>query len=332
MPLDGTPLTRPRRQCFAKVAVVTSQAGTQVPARSRVGGLVMVLAAAACFGVLAIIVKIALRAGGQGLPMLAVRYVMAAAILWVVLGVFDRSALAVGRRNIVRIVAMALVGYGFASVCFFVALTRIQASLMEIILFTYPTLVAVASVRMFGEPLTKDRLASLILTFAGVGLTVWAPGVRIDWLGVLIACGAPIGYAGFSLLSYRWRAHFKPEAITAYGLPVAAVPIMLLAGPAAAFKGILSWTPEIWLLVLAMALFPTIAAIGLYVRGVARLGAPAAALAATFEPVVTLVLAAMLLSERLSPTQWVGAALVLAGVAVAEAAPAVRAARAAAEV
>lgn len=285
----------------------------------------MVLVAAACFGVLSIIVKLALARGGAALDMLATRYVIAAAILWVVMGVFNRKALAVGRRNVARAATMGLVGYGFASVCFFTALTRISASLVALILYTYPALVALASVRMFGERLTASRLGALGLTFGGVALAVWAPGARIDALGVLICAGAPLGYAAFSLLGYRWRMDFAPEAITAWGLPVAAVPVLLLAGPVRSVGRIATWEPGVWALVTAMAVVSTIAAIGLYVRGMGRLGAPAAALASTFEPVVTLALAAAVLGERLAANQWVGAALVLVGVGVAEAGPALAA-------
>lgn len=293
----------------------------------------MVLAAAACFGILSIIVKLTLPLAVAGsaslfertavsLEILAVRYFVASAILWVVLGIFRRDVLAQGRRNAARIAGLALVGYGFASVCFFIALTRISASLVALILYTYPTLVAIASVRLFDEPLSKSRVGALVMTFAGVGLAVWAPGMRIDLVGVLICMGAPVGYAAFSLLSYRWRLDFAPEAITAWGLPVAAVPVLALALLMPASRGpvaqVASWGPAVWLAILAMALFPTIAAIGLYVRGQARLGAPAAALASTFEPVVTLALAAALLGERLTSSQWLGAALVLLGVATAE--------------
>lgn len=293
----------------------------------------MVLAAAACFGILSIIVKlilpVALAPGvslfertAVSLELLAVRYFVAASILWIVLGFFRREVLAQGRKHVVRIAGTALVGYGFASVCFFVALTRISASLMALILYTYPTLVAIASVRLFKEPLTRSRVAALVMTFAGVGLAVWAPGMRVDLLGVLIGIGAPVGYAAFSILSYRWRMDFAPEAITAWGLPVAAVPVLALAWLMPASRGpvaqVASWGPAVWLAIVTMALFPTIAAIGLYVRGQARLGAPAAALASTFEPVVTLALAAALLGERLTLSQWLGAVLVLLGVVVAE--------------
>jgi drug/metabolite transporter (DMT)-like permease len=303
----------------------------------------MILAAAVCFGTLSIFVKLAYRlvpampgasagsvavSAATPLTMLVVRYLVAAAVMWAWLGLMRPKALLVGRRNIVRIALMGLAGYGFSSICFFFALTRIDASLMAIILFTYPTLVALASVKLFGERLTPLRSLALLLTFLGVALAVWDPAARMDWLGILIALGAPIGYSAFTLLSFKWRMSFEPEAITAWMLPVTAVPILLLAGPVAAVKSAMSWPPAVWLLVLAMALIPSIGAISLFVRGVARLGAPAAAVASTFEPVATIFLAVVLLGERLTAGRLIGAAFVLVGVAVAEAGPALAVLRA----
>lgn len=281
----------------------------------------MVATAAAFWGTLSILVKIAYRLGAEPLPTLGVRYAVAAALVWLVLGALDRGTLAVGVRNIGRIAVLGLVGYGAASVAFFVALSRIDASLAALILYTYPTMVALVSIRMFGERVSRRMLVALAMTFGGLALALGVRSAPVDPVGVLICLVAPVGYAGFSVLSFKWRLSFRPEAIIAWGLPMATVPILLAAGPQRVAHDVAGWPLAVWLAVAGMALFPTIAAIGLYVRGMARLGPPGAAVAATLEPVVTVVLAVLLLGERLSPVQWAGAALVVAGIAVAQAPP-----------
>ncbi|MDR0589085.1 MAG: DMT family transporter [Spirochaetaceae bacterium] len=55
----------------------------------------------------------------------------------------------------------------------------------------------------------------------------------------------------------------------------------------------------------------------LYARALAALGIPAAALFLNFVPVVTVIAGFFILGERLSPAQWAGAALVIAGVYLA---------------
>ena len=78
------------------------------------------------------------------------------------------------------------------------------------------------------------------------------------------------------------------------------------------------WQLATWGVVGLMVLIPTFAAVALYLAGIKRLGAPQAALVSTLELPFTILLAAALVGERLSPIQWVGAAVVLGGVVMAE--------------
>ena len=73
-----------------------------------------------------------------------------------------------------------------------------------------------------------------------------------------------------------------------------------------------------WELLALIVLIPTFIAVVLYLQGIRGLGASQAALVSTLEPLFTIALAWNLLGERLVPIQFVGAALVLAGVVMAE--------------
>ena len=79
-----------------------------------------------------------------------------------------------------------------------------------------------------------------------------------------------------------------------------------------------AWTGRTWLLLGAIVLVPTFAAVLLYLEGIRGMGPSQAAVVSTVEPVFTIALAALVLGERLTPLQLVGVALVLSGVVVAE--------------
>ena len=68
----------------------------------------------------------------------------------------------------------------------------------------------------------------------------------------------------------------------------------------------------------AIVVVPTFIAIVLYLEGIRGLGPSQAAVISTLEPLFTIVLAGIVLHERLVLIQWVGAALVLSGVVFAE--------------
>ena len=71
----------------------------------------------------------------------------------------------------------------------------------------------------------------------------------------------------------------------------------------------------------AIALFSTVIATSLFLAGLERLGPSKTAIVATVEPVVTLVLATVVLHEPPAWFQTIGAALILAAVMLAQRAP-----------
>jgi drug/metabolite transporter (DMT)-like permease len=65
---------------------------------------------------------------------------------------------------------------------------------------------------------------------------------------------------------------------------------------------------------LAMAIFSTVLPTWMMAEGVGRIGANQASIVSSIGPVSTIVLAALILDEPITPVQVCGAALVLAGV------------------
>jgi drug/metabolite transporter (DMT)-like permease len=73
-----------------------------------------------------------------------------------------------------------------------------------------------------------------------------------------------------------------------------------------------------WAVAVGLAVVPTMLAISLFLAGLPRVGAARAALLSTWEPVVTVGLAVLLLGDRMSPIQVLGGVLVLAAVMVVQ--------------
>jgi len=114
--------------------------------------------------------------------------------------------------------------------------------------------------------------------------------------------------------------------------PLAACVVILgTAGVAntglAAWQGIaLPATATGWLAVSAIALFSTAVAIAAFFAGVAQIGASKASIISTFEPVVTMAFGVGMLGEKVSGTQLLGGAMVLAAVILLAQRPAQKAA------
>lgn len=290
---------------------------------SRRFSLIAVVVSAACFGTLAVLTPLAYDSGAKPLPLLAWRFVIAAVLLGVVATARDRSALRVPISDIGRYSLLALTGYGAASVCFFYALKFADAAVVAVLLYAYPAFVTIIGWVLMGQRATWRQGAAVIVTFAGCALVVGLGqgDASASWQGILLGLGAAVGYTLFNLLSHRWLPGRSRLTMMAYTFGIAA---LLPAVGAIATDGVsglstASWSSTTWILLVAIVIIPTFAAIVLYLEGIRGLGPAQAAVISTLEPIFTIVLAALFLDQHLSLVQLLGAVLVLGGVVTAEA-------------
>ncbi len=282
--------------------------------------LVLVGASAACFGTLGILTRFVYAAGVGPLALLTWRFAAASLLMAAFQLVRDGRSLLVTRGDLGRYALLALTGYGAASLCFFFALPLVGVSVTTVLLYTYPAIVTVIGRLFLGERLTWQRAAAIVLTFAGCALVarVFESAAAVSPLGVLLGLGAGLGYAVFNVLSLRFMSRRPRIVLMAYTFGISAVAIGIVSVVARRSLSVAAWTPTVWVLLLAIVLVPTFAAVILYLEGIRRLGAAQAAIVSTFEPLFAIALSAVFLAERLSATQWVGAAVVLAGVVMSE--------------
>jgi len=282
--------------------------------------LVAVVVSAACFATLAILTGLAYREGATPLPLLAWRFALVTVLMAVYQIVRDPSALLSGAADIGKYAALSLTGYGAASVCFFFALKFATASVVAVLLYTYPAMVALLSAAFFGERLTRNRVVAITLTFVGCALVVGLFSQEVDATlpGILLGLGAALGYSVFNLLSYRVMGGRPRLVLMTYTFGISAVAIGILSVATGGSLSPAAWSPMLWLLLGLIVLIPTFLAVLLYLNGVRRLGPAQAAIVSTTEPLFTIVMAAIFLGERLEPMQLAGAALVVAGVVAAE--------------
>jgi drug/metabolite transporter (DMT)-like permease len=153
-------------------------------------------------------------------------------------------------------------------------------------------------------------VAALALALLGTWLAA-APAVGGGTLfGVILGLLTGLWYAAFLVPLDRLTRGVEPIVATACIVSGAAVTWIAAAALGGGFRfpasAALGWTLG------GIVLFPTILGFALFVAGMRRTGPQVAAILSTFEPVGTLVLAAILLGERLLLRQWTGAGLVVA--------------------
>jgi drug/metabolite transporter, DME family len=165
-----------------------------------------------------------------------------------------------------------------------------------------------------GEQLTRRWALATLAAAAGVALLAGDGGGTVDPGGIALAVTAGAGYATCTVLSKRLITRgAAPEGVMAAGFGGAAVllvPVLLLAGP-----GFLTSAGGLGL-ALYLGAIPTALAYVLFSRGLRGLTSGETATLVLAEPLTAATLGVVALGEQPSGAAGVGAALVLAGLAI----------------
>jgi drug/metabolite transporter (DMT)-like permease len=284
----------------------------------RSSGTLMCLASGATFGAMAVFGKLAYGDGATVGTLLAVRFALAAVVFWTLLLAGDgaREVRALSGRDVGIGLALGACGYAIQAGCYFAALARIDASLLSLLVYTFPAIVAIAAVALGRERIDERRLAALGLSLGGLVLVVAGAGTgALDPLGTALGLGAALVYSAYILVSDGIVGRMGSRVLAALVCTGAAA--SLTAG--SALLGELrpgALTAAGWGWLACLALVSTVGAISLFFAGLRRVGPTTASILATVEPLVTVLLAFLVFGEVLGVVQVVGGALVLAAVLV----------------
>jgi len=291
------------------------------PARMRAvrsSGTLLCLGSGAAFGAMAIFGNLAYGHGATVGTLLSVRFLLAAALFWalVLAGGAAREVRALGARDVGVGLALGACGYALQAGCYFAALERIDASLLSLLLYTFPAIVAAAAVAVGRERIDGRRLAALGLASGGLVLVVAGAGAgALDPLGAALGLAAAVVYSTYILVSEGIVQRVAPRVLSALVCTGAAASLtvgsVLLGELRPGELSVAGWG---WLACLAVV--STVAAISLFFAGLRRVGPTTASILATVEPLVTVLLAFVVFGETLGTVQVAGGALVLAAVLV----------------
>ena len=276
-----------------------------------------------------------MSAGARRWPALAI---VAAAVLWGMLGVLGARALALGvapleialwralgggalfalhavatgarfprGRDLATTTGFGLVGVSVFYGAYLAAVDAGGASLASVLLYTAPAFVAIAAGPLLGERLGRREAIAVAVTVAGVALVSLRGGADGPAGGRAVGLGVLAGatYALYYLWGKRAFSRHAPAALYAVALPVGALGL-------APFVTVAAHPPAAWAYLAAMAILSTYLAYLCYAAGLRHLLATRASVIAALEPVVAAALAAIVLGERLTPLALAGAALVIA--------------------
>lgn len=280
---------------------------------SRAIGASLIILSAAAFGTLGIFARLSYADGADPLTVLMLRFGLAAPVMLILMAL--RRAPMPRGWTLVWLVLMGGLGYVGQSFAYFTAVSVASPGLVALLFYTYPAIVTVLAALFLRERLRASTISMLIIVLVGTALTL-GPAIATEQtqpLGVACALAAAIIYAIYILVGSR----ITPQAGALSSSTV------IIFSAAVVFGSVVAWrgpkfpsSPAGWGAIVGIALISTVLPIVAFFVGLARVGATAASTLSTVEPVVTVLLAALVFADHLSPIQLVGGALILVAAVV----------------
>jgi len=255
--------------------------------------------------------KTVLTAGVPPMTMVAMRFLVATAILRPLLKLRE-PATRLERGKVLPLVLGGLLG---VTVYFFFesrGLQRTTASAASLITAIIPILVVVAERLFYRTRVRWFQWMGVLVSVAGVYLLVGRPDTGGEIAGSLLMLGACLAWVAYNLVSRNLHRAYSDFAVTAYQTTFGALFLLPLA-----LLEIRSWvplTPVVILSILYLAVVSSALGYFLYVVALARLGPAGVTPFVNLIPVVGVLGGVILLGESVTPVQIAGGAVTVAGV------------------
>ncbi len=280
-------------------------------------GLLLAIGAALGFSIKAIFVKLAYQYGVDAITLLMFRMLFALPFFVVFAIIEERKADSpISLKHMGIIFMLGLIGYYLSSLLDFIGLQYITAGLERLILFIYPTIVVMISALFFGKRITKEAVIALLLSYTGIALAMYHD-VQISGefavYGAVLVFGATVTYSIFLVGSGEVIPKVGAKRFTAYAMIISCIAVIIQFGLLRDISD-LRQPVEVYAYGFAMAVFSTVIPAFLLASSIHRIGASQTAIVGALGPIVTIVIAAVVLNEAVSLMQMVGALFVIAGV------------------
>jgi len=294
---------------------------------SRRVGIGLALLSAATFSMSGSFARSLIDIGWTPAAAVAVRIAVAALLLAIPAIVSLHGRWHLLQRDPVTLAAYGVVAVAGGQLCYFNAVQHIPVGVA--LLLEYMGVVLVVGWQWMRHGQRPRRLTAIGSVIAMFGLTLvldLVGDMRLDPVGVLWGLAAAFGLASYFVLSARIATYLPPLVVASAGMTTGALTLLVLGALGAVPLHATFGTVDIagrrvsWLVpVIGLSL---VAAVVAYVAGIAAaraLGASLASFVGLTEVVFAVLVAWVLLGQLPTATQFIGGALIVAGVVLVHA-------------
>ncbi len=188
--------------------------------------VIMIITAAAGWGLVGLFSRPLSAAGLSALQITFVR----SSIVMLGMGLFvlfkDRSLFWIKLKDFWLFLGTGLISIVFFNVCYFLTIVETTLATASILLYTAPCFVMLMSALFFKEKVTLQKLAALVIAFAGCILVSGFAKGEVGMYAMLTGIGSGLGYASYSIFGKVALKRYHTFTVIFYTFVVATIGLL----------------------------------------------------------------------------------------------------------
>ena len=231
----------------------------------------------------------------------------------------DNGAAPLSRDQTLRLILYSILGVVLNQSLFLAGLALTSAHVAAILITSIPIFALAAAMILGRERGTPAKIGGIALAAAGALLVVGAEGFEGAFrslVGDLLILGNSLSFALYLVLSKPMMAHLSARRVIGRMFTIAAIAMVPIAAWPMATERWSAIPERAWIALVLVIVGPTVAAYLLNAWALTHAESSVVAAYTYLQPVITTILAAIFLGERIRPVAMVAGALIFTGVYV----------------
>lgn len=277
-------------------------------------GILLTIISSIAFGAMPLFAKFAAKGGLNYFSILCLRYFVAAMLLFVYIKIKGYD-LKVNKSQFGILLFLGAVGSFGTAAFLFNSYNYISTGLSTILHFIYPVAVTVLSIIVYKEKMNKNKAIALTLSIVGIYFLAGRSEMSVNIEGVILALTSGLIYSLYVIVAANKKIKsLNNFTVIFYVTLMASLGGFVFSGVTGNFHFALNF--NIIIGILGLSVVCTVLPLMLFFKGLKIIGPSNAAILGTFEPIVSIILGATLLHEKVNFMMVIGSILIILSVII----------------
>ncbi|MGE5379595.1 MAG: DMT family transporter [Methylocystaceae bacterium] len=289
--------------------------------KQRWRGLIFIMCADLLWGLSAVIAKFLFNNQVNAFDLAQLRITLAFILLFCCLLAFNRPLLKVQKHDYLYMIIFGIAGMSAVQFSYMFTISQTNVATAVFLQYLAPVFILLYAFASGREEINILKVISIATAIIGGFLMVkgsGSEGLAISKLGLTVGLASAVFFAFYTIYGKYGLGKYSPWTMLCWGMGAGSIVWCIYRWP---WQTLINYSLTEWGFFFYMAIFATIIPFGLFFKGLHLLTPVITGVTSTIEPVLSAILAFLILGEALTGWQIIGSVLIILAITLLQTIP-----------